>query len=829
MESKLVLNHYIKQIESEYQLAQHLNHRMMLVIFGDKPEEFIQDLFLKSHEMTELLPPGDILTLGANDSSDQLHIFKKIYPKRVKHHLSWSDSKVRLGGTEAALLIDLSQGLDPDALSANLGVVCGRGLILCLAPDEPPKDALLNDKLRVWPYKTTEVGIRLWTRVWSSIKDKPYFKSLGPNIYLSQARFTKDSADGDKIKRQSQKKDYFSQLQAKQFTTKQNFNHVIDLSQRACLNKQQSQAVAQILYSHQRQAFSAVALSANRGRGKSSVLGISAAALTLLGEREVLITGPSEYACAIVFEKAFLLLKQAQQMPSRNDRQIQSLCGVIRYVSPFELWTRRVKATCLFVDEAATLPLPLLERLLENKPSLVFATTTHGYEGTGRGFSLRFRPLLQKRLRKLYEPRLELPIRWALGDPIEDWSMHVFLLETQLRLKSAQDLIKSAIIYKQVGQDELFNEPKLYEQVFALLINAHYRTQPSDLWRLLDAPNLSLHLLLSNSKLDECTVLAAAIVSSEGGLSPQLSAQIYEGRERPRGQLFAANLAIHLNCEEGAQLKLNRIIRIATQPIIQNQGLGSRLLNSITQAVSAQGVDILGSSFGATSSLVRFWSKNGFHPLRVSVRQSHVSGERSLLVALGLTPRAKGLLKTLMLPLRQELDEQLLTAARDITPELVFHLYTQLSFTIRKEALSNTDSDMDIVDEQIELSDREWKALGAVAFSGRAYELAAGPARRLALAWLIKYAHHCHCPQALHPLGKLLIMKVIQAQGWQEVTQNLALGSTSEAMKGLSAALRLAFFDLAPRWVQEWVERFPQYEKPASLCHALLPNALSTF
>lgn len=829
MEHKLILDHCIKQIKSDYQLALQQNHRMMLVIFGNECEKHLQSLFLEKSELSELLPSGDILTLGVDKSKTQSHIFNKLWPDRAKYHLSWSDSKVRLGGTEAALLIDLCQGLDPDALSANLGVVSGGGLILCIAPMEPPIRASLKDKLSVWPHNNDEVGTRLWSRVWSSIKAESYFKKLSSNIYLSKLGLSADLVSATSSFDGKPQKDYFSQIQAKQFIFSQNFDQVLTLIKRACINQQQMQAVAQILYSHQRQAFSGVALSANRGRGKSSVLGIAAAALSILGERDICITAPSEYACEVLCAKAFEVLEQAQQKPYRKESEIQAHCGVIRYVSPLALWIRQVKPQCLFVDEAATLPLPLLERLLENKPSLVFATTTHGYEGTGRGFSLRFRPLLQKRLRKLYEPQLSSAVRWGDGDLVEAWSMHTFLLEAQLRLKTTQELLKSKIVYQQISQDRLINLPQLYEQVFALLINAHYRTQPSDLWRLLDAPNLSLHLLLSDENLDHCIVLAAAIVSNEGGLSPQLSAKLYEGRERPRGQLFAANLAIHLNCEEGAQLKLNRVIRIATQPIIQSQGLGSRLLNAISQSSLDQGIDLLGSSFGATSSLVRFWSKNNFHPLRVSVRQSHVSGERSLLVAKGLSSRAKYLLRDLMYPLRQELDEQLLTVARDISPDIVFQLYAQLSLLIKQQELANSEIDVIAISKYIDLSDREWKALGAVAFSGRAYELAVGPARRVALAWLVKYAHHFNQPQAIQPLGKLLIMKVIQAQGWLEVTQNLSLGSTSEAMKGLSAALRLVFFDLAPVWAKEWVKRFPQYDKPATLCHALSPYSLSSF
>ena len=79
----------------------------------------------------------------------------------------------------------------------------------------------------------------------------------------------------------------------------------------------------------------------------------------------------------------------------------------------------------------------------------------------------------------------------------------------------------------------------------------------------------------------------------------------------------------------------------------------------------------------------------------------------------------------------------------------------------------------------------------------------------------------------LCPLGQLLIMKVVQGQRWLEVTEGLGLGSTSEAMKGLSAALRCLYFELAPPWALDWVIRFPQYDRPATLTKALHPVKLT--
>ena len=45
----------------------------------------------------------------------------------------------------------------------------------------------------------------------------------------------------------------------------------------------------------------------------------------------------------------------------------------------------------LLVDEAAMIPLPLLQECSQYFQHIVFSTTIHSYEGTGRGFELKFK------------------------------------------------------------------------------------------------------------------------------------------------------------------------------------------------------------------------------------------------------------------------------------------------------------------------------------------------------------------------------------------------------------------------------------------------------
>ena len=126
------MDHLItKQIQDHWTKAQAQNHRFLLTIFGEDRGTLCGHLFHPHSSLSKLLPIGDIITIGAKSSG---HVFHELWPSHQHIDLSWSVSKVRLGGTESALLIDLSEGCDPNALGACLGSISGRGLVVILAP-----------------------------------------------------------------------------------------------------------------------------------------------------------------------------------------------------------------------------------------------------------------------------------------------------------------------------------------------------------------------------------------------------------------------------------------------------------------------------------------------------------------------------------------------------------------------------------------------------------------------------------------------------------------------------------------------------------------------
>lgn len=361
-------------------------------------------------------------------------------------------------------------------------------------------------------------------------------------------------------------------------------------------------------------------LTAHRGRGKSSALGLAAAQLAQQGKTDILLTGPSPVAVQTAFFIAADLLNQSYQTG-----QNQLLNGTIRFVPVDVLLAEKQQNTVILVDEAAAIPTPQLQQLTDLYSRLVFATTEHGYEGTGRGFQLRFQSYLQQHCPGFQKLHLHQPIRYQSNDPLEQLIFKGFLLEqtdsvitTPLQPKAFSCPIK-----------DLLQQPQKLQQIFSLLSLAHYQTDVMDLWALLDNPTLKLYTLEQDQQ-----VIACALISFEGQLDAELATAVAHGKRRVQGHLLAQSLAFHCLQPQLAEKKMARIQRIVVHPLMQKQGLGSQLLGLVLQDLLGQQY-LIGTSFGATLALAKFWQKAGFSPVKLSQHNEQASNEASVLMLYG--------------------------------------------------------------------------------------------------------------------------------------------------------------------------------------------------
>ena len=344
-------------------------------------------------------------------------------------------------------------------------------------------------------------------------------------------------------------------------------------------------------------------VTAKRGRGKSALAGLFARQ-QVAQNQPVILTAPNKSAVNIFNEFAGA---EITFMPP--DELSQNLSEAPQQFA--DHW--------LFVDEAAMIPLDILFRLTKAFKRVVLTTTIHSYEGTGRGFLLKF---MAKTDRTLCHFELFTPLRWWVDDKLEAFIDDLLLCDCEDRLpQPPYDSVLAEQI--QISHCERIPHDQI-ESVYGLLTLAHYRTSPLDLRRLLDAPQQQFYLAKAQDSLLGCLWAVP-----EGGLADKtLIRQIRRGERRPRGNLVAQMLCFQAGLEEACELCSLRISRIAAQPNWQQQGLGQRLIAWMKQQEMKQQseVDFLSVSFGYTPELLAFWQKCGFILVHFSESKEASSG-----------------------------------------------------------------------------------------------------------------------------------------------------------------------------------------------------------
>ncbi|GGD32063.1 tRNA(Met) cytidine acetyltransferase TmcA [Franconibacter daqui] len=346
-------------------------------------------------------------------------------------------------------------------------------------------------------------------------------------------------------------------------------------------------------------------VTAPRGRGKSALAGMLLARLAGSG----LVTAPSRAATDVIAAHA-------------NE--------AFEFVAPDALLAAlpSLHADWLIIDEAAALPGPVLRKLIHRFARVLLTTTIQGYEGTGRGFLLKFCASVPQ----LRQYSLSAPIRWAMGDPLERFIAGALLFDDE----DFSDAPQGEIHFSVVEQTAWDQQPERAAGLYRLLSGAHYRTSPLDLRRMMDAPGQRFIAAATAEK----TVGALWLVE-EGGLGDALSQAVWAGFRRPRGNLVAQSLAAHGGDPLAATLKGWRVSRIAVHPARQREGAGQALVAFARRHLPA--CDYLSVSFGYTPELWRFWQACGFTLVRFGSHREASSGCYTAMALFPLTPEGESL------------------------------------------------------------------------------------------------------------------------------------------------------------------------------------------
>ncbi|MFC7226902.1 GNAT family N-acetyltransferase [Salinirubellus salinus] len=668
--------------------------------------------------------------------------------------LSLDESTSLLGTTRTTVVLDCHDQTRPNAIGRAVGAVDGGGLLVLLTP---PLDAWptapdgLADSLAAPPFTADAVTGHFRRRLVDTLRAHP-----GVAIYDADSgtlerdglthpalrvRWVDDGGDGTRGDRTFPEAAYD-----------------------ACLTDDQRAAVAALESLHDA---GVVVLSADRGRGKSSAAGLAAGALVAEGRR-VLVTAPGSRNAREVLARAEELLESLGSLDGADGRRVVSTTGgELRFLDPPEATHRVGEFDAVVVDEAAALPVDTLAAFLAGPP-VAYATTVHGYEGTGRGFDVRFRDRLADAGREVTDVTMTEPIRYAAGDPVEVWAFRALLLDAgppadQLVTDAAPD----ACEYRTLDAEALLADENRLREAFGLLVLAHYRTEPDDLARLLDAPNVAVRALLHDGH-----VVAVALLAREGGLSADRRRRMYEG-ERVRGNMLPDLLTSQLRDEDAGEPVGVRVLRIATHHAVRSRGLGSRLLDEVVAELRAGGpwpdpVDYLGVGYGATPDLLRFWERNGFRSVHLSTTRNDRSGEHSALMVRPLTDAGRELHDRSATFLARRLPSVLADALDGADPDVV------------RGVLAATDAPV-----PLDLTAREWRLVASAAYGPGMYDAAPRPFRGLATRALVDGVDALDASAE-----RLLVRKVLQARDWEWVADDLSYVSKRATMRSLGDAYR---------------------------------------
>jgi len=350
----------------------------------------------------------------------------------------------------------------------------------------------------------------------------------------------------------------------------------------------------------------------------------------------------------------------------------------------------------LMIDEAAAIPTPQLATLVAAFPRVLLTTTVQGYEGTGRGFLLKFCASLTE----WHDLRLHAPVRWSPSDRLEPLLNQLLLFNDAPPSTFLPDQPTQQLSIK---PEEWLTNEALLADFYGLLTSAHYRTTPLDLRRLLDAPEMSFA-----ATLQRASVVGAIWLVAEGGLPPELAHEVWAGRRRPRGNLVAQSLAAHGGQSIAPVLRSRRVSRIAVQPEARRQGIARALLAREAESARQDGLDFLSVSFGYTAELAALWLEAGYRLVRIGSQQEASSGCYAAMAVLPLSAAGQAMAKEA----HQQLARDWHWLQRLISVELAFD-------GGRHEPLT--------------LNEDDWRELAGFAFAHRTLESSYAVLQRLLL------------------------------------------------------------------------------------------------
>lgn len=745
-------------------------HRRMF-IFETKSIHLLNDFISKYSESRS--DKFSVLLSGKGELEDEKWAIELMgsLPDNIKgKYVSFKDLNQILGTTWDFLIIDLRKDLRPNDVGRLVEVVRGGGLIFVLAPNRE------NWRNMVTPFHIDMVTSPYTIHDVKPIFQKHFVDSLSSSYGIFYVKSNGD-LEGEDIQYPEFKRD--------KPVLPDHYTFDVKIYEKA-ISQDQVDVINKIdrLSSIDK---GSIIVTADRGRGKSAAVGIGVAGLMYKLSKpdkpklKILVTSPDPVNAKEIFNFISIIfgelgVKHTKKKHDGTIIEINSVLGQVRYLPPPQVLRNR--ADLVVVDEASGIPTHILQNIARKFDKTIYSSTLHGYEGAGRGFQVRFLPLIRSIYRdKLFEIHMSEPVRYAPYDPIEKWLFETLFLNSDPYDFSEKDISKikpSRVRYVKINlEDWLFNKKDLLKEFIGIYIYAHYRNRPNDIMILCDAPHHFARCLTYKGHIVNSLHLAY-----EGGLTKRDLIKTLSGKP-PSGHLIPTVLIRYYPMlRELADLKGIRIVRIATHPDLMNRGIGSRALRYIENEAKEEGVDWIGASFGAAEELISFWGRNGYMPLYLSPVRNQVSGEFSTIVVKPLTNRARILFHKARLEFKKLFITTLLESHFNLEPKIAYSLLSLDKWVFNYKP-------------RLRFGQKERLKMyiyGGMAFGG-AFD---------AIREVVK-AHFIRSPDKRIYLNRkieyMLIMRVLQARPWERVADyfEMDVNEVVERVREAIGKLRLFY------------------------------------
>ncbi|XP_049878626.1 RNA cytidine acetyltransferase [Pectinophora gossypiella] len=696
-----------------------MGHRTMILLVGDKGRDQVPILYDMLVKSTVKARPTVLWCYKNKDEAISNHgrkRAKKIAAGKLEvseeslfdafrvattiHGRYYSESHAMLGQTYGVCVLQDFEALTPNLMARTIETVEGGGLIIFLLKTMDSLRQLHSITMDVHArFKTEAHGTvvnRFNERFLLSLADNPRCLVLDDSLtVLPISSKTAQVAPVDNVP---------EKVNAKLTELVSSLSDSPPAGPLVALCRTYDQATALVALINtlaDKQSRPPHCLTAARGRGKSACLGLAVAASIALGYVNVYVTSPHPENLITLFEFVLKGLDACLYQEhidynivrstnpefkkaivrvniARNSRQ------TVQYITPDD-HSLLAAADLVLVDEAAAIPLTHVSACVQKAPLAILSSTVSGYEGTGRALSLKLFAQLQTEHKAPPQIKLEEPIRYRSGDPVEAWLNSLLCLEAPPPSVGVGAPPPASCELYRVNRDALFCYHKAAEaflhRLVSIYVASHYKNSPNDLQLLADAPAHCLFVLLAPTPPNSTAmpeVLCVLQTCLEGDISDKSVRDALGRGRKAAGDLIPWNICEQFGDKDFPKLSGARVVRIATHPSYQRMGYGKRALQQLASyysgdipcldespsddedaqetrsnslqtetivprskpptllkrltEVRAENLDYLGTSFGLTQDLLKFWKSQKYVPVYLSQKANDLTGEHSCIM-----------------------------------------------------------------------------------------------------------------------------------------------------------------------------------------------------